>query len=229
MRIIFLSTSVGPLGSGIGGGVELTLRTLANGLARAGHSVTVLAPTGSVLAPTGSVLAPTGSALPASRTAHSAANLVEVDGELHVPSQTLDRATPPVVPHNSVLENMWQRAIELARSGNFDIVLNFAYDALPFVNASECAIPVAHLVSMGSLSDAMDSAVGAALANLPGSIAMHSRAQARTFGNEIAQRAVVVGSGVAVDAYDFSPRFTDDAPAGTILVLRLQRAVAEPV
>ncbi|MFM2113645.1 MAG: hypothetical protein RL643_603, partial [Actinomycetota bacterium] len=168
MRIIFLSTSVGPLGSGIGGGVELTLRTLANGLVRAGHSVTVLAPRGSVLAPT-------GSALPASRTAHSAAHLVEVDGELHVPSQTLDRATPPVVPHNSVLENMWQRAIELARTGNFDIVLNFAYDAPPFVNASECAIPVAHLVSMGSLSDAMDSAVGAALVNLPGSIAMHSR------------------------------------------------------
>jgi len=210
MRIIFLSTSVGPLGSGIGGGVELTLRTLANGLVRAGHSVTVLAPRGSVLAPTGSVLAPTGSALPASRTAHSAVHLVEVDGELHVPSQTLDRATPPVVPHDSVLENMWQRAIELARSGNFDIVLNFAYDALPFVNASECAIPVAHLVSMGSLSDEMDSAVGAALVTLPGSIAMHSRAQARTFGNEMAQRAVVVGSGVAVDVYDFSPTFTDD-------------------
>ncbi|MFZ9489283.1 MAG: UDP-glucose--tetrahydrobiopterin glucosyltransferase, partial [Ilumatobacteraceae bacterium] len=77
MRIIFVSTSVGPLGSGIGGGVELTLRTLATGLVRAGHSVTVLAPMGSVLASTG--------------TAHIEAHMVEVDGALHVPSQTLGR------------------------------------------------------------------------------------------------------------------------------------------
>jgi UDP-glucose:tetrahydrobiopterin glucosyltransferase len=49
VRIVFVSTSVGPLGSGIGGGVELTLRTLADGLSKMGHSVTVVAPLGSVL------------------------------------------------------------------------------------------------------------------------------------------------------------------------------------
>ncbi len=210
MRIIFVSTSVGPLGSGIGGGVELTLRTLATGLARAGHSVTVLAPTGSVLAPTGSVVAPTDSALSALDTVGSAIHMVEVGGALHVPSQTLGRAAPLVVPQNSVLENMWQRALELARTGDVDVVLNFSYDALPFVEASECAIPVAHLVSMGSLSDEMDFVVDAALENQPGSIAMHSRAQAQTFGSETAQRAIIVGSGIAVDAYDFSPTFTED-------------------
>ncbi|NBR92460.1 MAG: UDP-glucose--tetrahydrobiopterin glucosyltransferase, partial [Actinobacteria bacterium] len=90
MRITFLSTSVGPLGSGIGGGVELTLRTLAAGLAARGHVITVLAPRGSTLPN----LPPT-------------VELVQVDGALHVPSQTLDRGTKLQVPHDSVLVTMW--------------------------------------------------------------------------------------------------------------------------
>jgi UDP-glucose:tetrahydrobiopterin glucosyltransferase len=196
MHILFLSTSVGPLGSGIGGGVELTLRNLANGLAALGHSVTVVAPTGSVVGVRKSVASMVG--------------LVEVDGELHVPSQTLDRSTPLNVPRNSVLNNMWQRVVELSRAGDVDVVLNFSYDALPFVQASECAIPVAHLVSMGSLSDEMDSAVDAAFANQPHGVAMHSHAQARTFGSGIAQRVMIVGSGIDVDAYEFSPTSGDD-------------------
>ena len=49
MRVIFASTPVGPLGSGIGGGVELTLRTLADEFVRRGHVVDVVAPRGSRL------------------------------------------------------------------------------------------------------------------------------------------------------------------------------------
>ena len=71
MRIIFASTPVGPLGSGIGGGVELTLRTLADELVRRGHVVEIVAPRGSRV------------------PGH---NVHEVAGALHVPSQTLSQS-----------------------------------------------------------------------------------------------------------------------------------------
>ena len=44
MRIILISTPIGFLGSGKGGGVELTLNSLVSGLLSLGHSVEVIAP-----------------------------------------------------------------------------------------------------------------------------------------------------------------------------------------
>ena len=46
--MLLVSTPVGPLGSGIGGGVELTLHNLVFGLGQAGHHVEVVAPSGSL-------------------------------------------------------------------------------------------------------------------------------------------------------------------------------------
>lgn len=189
MRIILLSTSVGALGSGAGGGVELTVQTLANGLASRGHSVTIVAPRGSFVA------------------GHL---IIGVDGTTHTPSQTVDRAEALVVPNDSVLVNMWQRVLQLAGSGDHDIVLNFSYDALPFTAAGECPIAVAHLVSMGSLHNEMDAAVRSAAASSPHCIAMHSAAQAATFGAEIARHTTVVGGGIDVDAYRFVEVAGDD-------------------
>ncbi|MGA0821397.1 MAG: UDP-glucose--tetrahydrobiopterin glucosyltransferase, partial [Ilumatobacteraceae bacterium] len=184
-----MSTSVGPLGSGIGGGVELTLRTLAGGLSKMGHSVTVVAPLGSVL-----TLSESNSA--SERSGIGAVRLMEVAGALHVPSQTRDRSAPLSVPANSVLQNMWHRVIELAGTERFDVVLNFAYDVLPFSEADAIGVPVTHLVSMGSLSDEMDLAVRSVMTTHPGCVAMHSRAQAETFGTDVASGVTIVGSGI---------------------------------
>lgn len=187
MHVVFLSTSVGALGSGVGGGVELTMRTLADGLVARGHTVTVVAPRGSQL---------------------GAHRVVHVDGALHVPSQTLDRSTPPVVPTDSVLVNMWHEVCRLAEGA--DVVLNFAYDALPFDASGDCPAAVAHLVSMGSLSDEMDRAVTGALRRSPGCIAMHSTAQAATFADLNSAEVEVVMSGVDMSAYEFVAHATDD-------------------
>ena len=212
MRIIFLSTSVGALGSGIGGGVELTLRTLARGLVQRGHDVTVVAPRGSVMTSQVSSAAPvvTSVAADGPKRESGRLRLVEVDGELHVPSQTLDRTAVPVVPENSVLVNMWNEAMRLVASERFDVVLNFAYDAQPFLRAKDCAVPLAHLVSMGSLNDEMDRAVLSAVREARQSVAMHSRAQADTFGDEISAAATIVASGVDVGAYRFVATPTED-------------------
>jgi len=187
VHVVFLSTSVGALGSGVGGGVELTMRTLADGLVARGHTVTVVAPRGSQL---------------------GAHRVVHVDGALHVPSQTLDRSTPPVVPTDSVLVNMWHEVCRLAEG--VDVVLNFAYDALPFDASGDCPAAVAHLVSMGSLSDEMDRAVTGALRRSPGCIAMHSTAQAATFADLNSAEVEVVMSGVDMSAYEFVAHATDD-------------------
>ena len=49
MRIVLISTPIGFLGSGKGGGVELTLNSLVSGLISLGHSVEVIAPKNSKL------------------------------------------------------------------------------------------------------------------------------------------------------------------------------------
>ena len=48
LHLILVSTPIGHLGSGRGGGVELTLTSLLRGLAARGHRITLVAPNGSV-------------------------------------------------------------------------------------------------------------------------------------------------------------------------------------
>ena len=49
MHIVIISTPIGFLGSGKGGGVELTINSLVNGLLAVGHKVDVVAPKNSKL------------------------------------------------------------------------------------------------------------------------------------------------------------------------------------
>ncbi|NER31502.1 MAG: glycosyltransferase family 4 protein, partial [Symploca sp. SIO1C4] len=47
LRLLFISSPVGRLGSGVGGGVELTLRNIAVEMLGRGHGVTIVAAKGS--------------------------------------------------------------------------------------------------------------------------------------------------------------------------------------
>lgn len=178
LRILVMSTPVGAIGSGTGGGVEITVRSVAAGLVARGHHVEVVAPEGS---------------------AAVGAPLHAVKGEVQASMQLVDRASVVEAPDGSVLANMW--AFVRTHHHNFDVVLNLAYDELPFRCASSLDCPVAHLVSMGSLTDAMDDAIGSVLASSPASIAMHSRAQAETF--EGAASVTIVGGGIDVGSCRF--------------------------
>lgn len=180
LRILFLSTPVGPLGSGQGGGVELTLQNLARILSQRGHAVRVVAPAGSVLAE---------------------APLHEVGGVVQPAAQRRDRAAPVEMPANSVLAAIWEHARCLQR--DYDVLLNFAYDWLPFYLTPFLDRPVGHFVSMASLSDAMDGMIGDIATRFPGTVAAYTRAQAVTFpaGNDWP----VLGSGVDLARYAFTP------------------------
>lgn len=79
-----------------------------------------------------------------------------------------------------------------------DIVVDLAYDWLPFSLRSYLEVPVAHPVSMSSINDALDDAVAWLVAARPGAATVHSNAQAGTFPGA-AGLQVVVGNGIAVE------------------------------
>ena len=124
-----------------------------------------------------------------------AAPIVQVDGRLQVSSQTVGRAAPIVMPPNAVIANMLDAAV--GQGG--DVIVNCAYDWLPFWAARYFAVPVAHLVSMGSLSDAMDKVIGAEFHRRPVAVAVHSHAQATSFG--FGERLRVLGNGLDLTRY----------------------------
>jgi UDP-glucose:tetrahydrobiopterin glucosyltransferase len=191
-RVVICSTPVGPLGSGIGGGVELTLHSLVLGLTERGHDVEVVAPAGSL---------------------HVGARVHQIGGNPQVSSQTVGRDAPVEMPPSSVLGAMWEWV--RAHQHRIDVVINLAYDWLPFYLTPFLDVPVAHLVSMGSLNEAMDDAIARLLDVRPGAAAVHSAAQAESFGH-LAHRLRVVGNGISVDRYDVHLRADEPRYLGFI-------------
>ena len=178
LNLLLLSTPVGALGSGLGGGVELTLRNIALELIRRGHSVEILAPMGSDM---------------------PGLSIAQIGGKLHTTAQTQGRSASIEMPGDSVLANMWEYVRE--NQSQYDLLMNFAYDWLPFYLTPFLSTPTAHLVSMGSLTLAMDNVIGKTAAQFPGTIGMHSRAQAETF--DFAADCRCLGNGIDLRSYDF--------------------------
>jgi UDP-glucose:tetrahydrobiopterin glucosyltransferase len=183
MRVLVVSTPVGALGSGRGGGVEVTVIGLVAGLLGRGHPVTVLAAAGSVLPPS-----------------CARAELLVASGMGQPSWQHRPRSTPVEIPADALLPRLWDRA--LAEQGRFDVVLNLAYDWLPFWLTPHIATPVAHLVSMGSVADAMDAVIEAVARWRPERLAFHTAAQAADF--QLPGAPVLVGNGFDPGSYAFA-------------------------
>jgi len=178
LRVLLLSNPIGPLGSGLGGGVELTLRNIATEMIGRGHTIQIVATEGS-----------TAWGMP----------LVQVAGVPQTSAQTQGRDAPIIIPAYSVLANLWDYARQVQT--DYDLILNFAYDWLPFYLTPFFTCPVAHLVSMGSLTEAMDQIIEQVAIQFPGTIGVHSRAQAATF--TFADRCRCLGNGIDLSLYDF--------------------------
>ncbi len=175
LRVLLMSTPVGPLGSGLGGGVELTLQNIALSLRQRGHTLGVIAPQGSL------------------------GDVTPIAGALQPTAQHQGRQDPLVLPAHSVLANMWTYARQV--QADWDLLLNFAYDWLPFYLTPFFHRPVVHLVSMGSLSEAMDQVIGEVAKTCPDYIAVHTRAQADTFN--LPSGYHILGNGLDLDQYVF--------------------------
>jgi UDP-glucose:tetrahydrobiopterin glucosyltransferase len=158
--------------------VELTLHNIAEEMQRRGHQIHIVAPTGSV---------------------DAALTIIEIAGELQITAQTQSRHDPITMPANAVLANMWEYARQIQE--RYDILVNFAYDWLPFYLTPFFQRPIAHLVSMGSLSDAMDQIIQQVADQFPGTIGVHSQAQANTF--PFAQQCRCLENGLDLSLYHF--------------------------
>ncbi|WP_421658422.1 glycosyltransferase family 4 protein [Leptothermofonsia sp. ETS-13] len=184
LNILLLSTPVGPLGSGLGGGVELTIHNIAKALSQRGHGIKIVAPAGSICA-----------SFP----------LVEIAGELQTTAQSEGRDALITLPPDPVLANMWDYAHQV--QDEYDLLLNFAYDWLPFYLTPFFRCPIAHLVSMGSLTEAMDRIIGQVALQFPNTVAVHTQAQAETF--PFSERCRPIGNGLDLSLYQFCPEPAD--------------------
>ncbi|MFM1800309.1 MAG: hypothetical protein RLZZ117_2587 [Cyanobacteriota bacterium] len=182
MRVLVVSTPVGALGSGRGGGVEVTALGLVAGLLARGHRVAVLAAAGSALSPS-----------------CAGAELHTMDGVGQPSWQHRSRSTPVEIPPGALLPRLWERALDDQR--RFDVLLNLAYDWLPFWLTPHTATPVAHLVSMGSVAEAMDDVIAAVARWCPQRLAFHTAAQAADF--HLPHPPRIVGNGFDPGAYAF--------------------------
>lgn len=181
MKLLFVSTSVGPLGTGLGGGVELSLYNIAQEMLRRGHTLQILSPSGAKM-----------ESMP----------IVEISGDLQIIAQSQERHAPIIMPGNSVLANMWEYARQV--QADYDLIVNFAYDWLPFYLTPFFTRPIAHFVSMGSLYEAMDQIVAQVAEQFPGTIAFYTPSQAATFA--LKQECPCLGSGIDLSLYEFCPQ-----------------------
>jgi UDP-glucose:tetrahydrobiopterin glucosyltransferase len=177
-RLLFLSTPVGALGSGIGGGVELTLQNAAKALMAKGHEVEIVASEGSVT---------------------NVTKLTQIAGNSQVSAQTQVGTDMVVLPQDSVLENMWSYSREV--QDQFDLLFNFAYDWLPLYLTPFFHRPIAHWISMSSLSPVIDTMVSKTVKLCPQAIAVNTRACANTFSD--GDRLMIMGKGIDVTQYNF--------------------------
>jgi len=182
MRIVLISTPIGFLGSGKGGGVELTLNSLVSGFISLGHSVEVVAPKNSKL-----------------HKSNVNAKLHFVEGEDQISWQHQNYNSPVSIPDNSLLAGMLEKGIEIAKHA--DVLLNMSYDWLPIWMTLNLEIPIAHIISMGSESSVISNLISKVYAKYPNNFAFHSKMQANDY--PFIKRPTIIGNGFNLDNYIF--------------------------
>ncbi len=182
MRIVFISTPIGFLGSGKGGGVELTLNSLVSGLLSLGHSVEVVAPKNSTLI-----------------KGNEKAKLHSVEGEDQISWQHQNFDSPVIIPDNSLLVGMVEKGLDIAKQA--DILVNMSYDWLPIWMTLNVETPIAHIISMGSESSAISNLISKVYAENPNNFAFHSKTQANDY--PFIKKPRIIGNGFKLDNYFF--------------------------
>jgi len=182
MRIVLISTPLGFLGSGKGGGVELTLNSLVSGLLSLGHSVDVIAPRNSQL-----------------HKNNEKARVHFVEGEDQISWQHQNYNSPVTIPDNSLLAGMLEKAIDMAKQS--DVLLNMSYDWLPIWMTLNVEIPIAHIISMGSESSVISNLISKVYDKYPNNFAFHSKIQADDY--PFIKKPIIIGNGFNLDNYNF--------------------------
>jgi UDP-glucose:tetrahydrobiopterin glucosyltransferase len=163
---------------------------------RRGHLLDVVAPENSTL-PNTSIIEIAGQLQISAQSGRYSA--LQGRSLLPPPSRGQERDVLICLPPNSVLGNMWEYARKV--QDQYDLIFNFAYDWLPFYLTPFFTLcPVAHLVSMGSVSEAMDHIILQTVDQFPHLVTFYSQTQAETFG---IKKAHCLGSAIDLPLYEY--------------------------
>ena len=193
MQIVIVSTSIGYLGSGKGGGVELTLNSLVLGLLNKGHHVKVVAPDQSKL----------------SEKCNSA-ELLCVEGRAQTSWQHQDYYASANTSQDSIVNALINKALSL--SNNSDLIINLSYDLYPIAKTLESPVPIAHLISMGNESFAICNEIKRVYSKFPNNFAFHTKIQASDY--PFVYNPIVLGNGFQLSNYTFCEK--RDGPLGWV-------------
>ena len=193
MRLIIISTPIGYLGSGKGGGVELTLNSLVKGLLDENHSIKVIAPLKSQLSKD-----------------CSAAELVCVEGSEQKSWQHQDYFAKGNTGEDSVVNTMLEKA--LSYKSESDAIINLAYDFLPIKKTLIEDIPILHLISMGDESFQIKNLISEVYLKFPYNFAFHTKSQASDYS--FVENPIILGNGFQLSNYTF--RDCKNGPLGWV-------------
>ncbi len=182
MRFVVISTPIGFLGSGIGGGVELTLNSLVSGLLEQNHSVAVVAPQKSKL-----------------NNTCKDAELYWVQGCEQKSWQHQDYFSKATIPEDSIVKAMVDKALSL--KSDCDAIINLSYDWLPIRKTLSEKTPIVHLISMGDESFEIRNLIKQVYTKYPNNFAFHSKVQASDYS--FITDPIVLGNGFQLSNYEF--------------------------
>ncbi len=182
LKLVLVSTPIGFLGSGKGGGVELTVISAIRGLLQLGIEITLVAPKGSELPPD-----------------CKRVKIVFVEGTDQVSWQHRDFLSPVEIPFNSVLEGLWKHALVLGKDA--DAILNFSYDWLPFWITPFVDVKIFHLVSMGAVSTVMRKVINDLSIQYHERLAFHTKVQSSDY--TLSSFPTLLGNGFDLTKYHF--------------------------
>ena len=191
LKLILVSTPIGYLGSGKGGGVEVTIISLIKGLILLGHKIILIAPKGSILPFESESL-----------------EIRLIDGIDQPSWQHQKKADPVTIPANGVLPRLWEEVIDIADAS--DAVINFSYDWLPLWLTKTKLIEIFHLISMGAESIIMKEIISEISQSFPSHLAFHTKTQSKDYS--LKTDPIIVGNGFDVENYLFNEN--ENGPLG---------------
>ena len=182
MRIIIISTSIGYLGSGKGGGVELTLNSLVLGLLDKGYHVIVIAPDKSKLS-----------------EKCKSAELICVKGSVQISWQHQDYYASAETSQDSIVNALINKALLIAN--NSDLIINLSYDLQPILKTFTSEVPILHLISMGNESFEISNQIEKVYLKFPYNFAFHTKIQASDY--PFIKDPIILGNGFQLSNYTF--------------------------
>ena len=185
MQLTIISTPIGFLGSGRGGGVELTLNSLVSGLLKQNHCINVVAPINSRLS-----------------ESCSGANLFTVEGSEQRSWQHQNYYTETINSEGSIVNEMLEKALSLIT--DCDAIINLSYDKLPIFKTLEINLPILHLISMGDESLEVRNIISKVYSKRPNNFAFHSKAQASDY--PFIKNPNILGNGFELSKYTFQDK-----------------------